>query len=976
VTILEGIPTDLAETTIRQAAGAILDAAERQQLTGRPWSLAELPFDDADLEWMLVWARGSRDSELRRCVDSWHDARIPGHQLRMQAAAGLLLMALFAEVGRRHASEGFLWGRVIDVIYQSEPPDCLFVQRQPSQLLKEALEDAARSSGLRHVFGVEGVQNWFRSVHLQFGFTKTGFQQRLPEWLAGQLAPVAVESLLASRSLRSESFCASWDALRNYRRKSIGEEQCRRTLLASPWVLPEWVGDLMRCALKRIELGTSSGVRDMDAPPPAFLGPARLVWEPHQAPRFLTHVVNLTGYDLKSPGYRLTVNGQTKAQLLLQEDGLYHVEPSDELLLDPDHPVAHAELVDLSGAVEHVMDLDLWDGAEDVTLFKLPGGMSVADPYAGLSSGTQYVLLCPADLELRPTASDWAKVAGGKFLLQSIPAEWRTQQVALMLGEEELWRPTAKLDGQVKLPGWTAEIRVRCRSSRVRLGEPLGLCISHPAGSHVTFVRINGRTRGFSATCPGETDVEPIQLDGEMPGGNLKMSLGVRMDDQHVSLHRVGRVAVEGVAMRCADGWKPLLPQDELDVRTARVNSIRILPPREDADQALRDWGLLEGNTFVRRLSAHPGPLEGLSGFGAKLRVRYGPYNSIEEPMEVAASVVDHGLVRSVVGTSVGSQFAVIIEGSIEPDEREHSVVWCDVRGTQHLVHPCASHALGDSNASVWTCPRPEGASMPWAIGVGFRGERLGAWWDADWHLRVIEAGGDSSELAAMLRWLRLPILASSARSSVLELVRDSPQETAEAWIRDEHLPEQLVHGYVDDAWVESVRRLFDIGQGSEAWLLGIFDAFDAEGLGNPAAFEAAARELMRVNPILMGRVLFVAAARRLVPSICKAGAAGVLQGILCRLAQCGDGALEDELDRAMEDLIVQVAADVGVGRPADVGFVRYGLLERALQRMGGRPAGTSFDEVNVNLALGIDPFRRLLAASVLRHKLLPVFAN
>ena len=88
------------------------------------------------------------------------------------------------------------------------------------------------------------------------------------------------------------------------------------------------------------------------------------------------------------------------------------------------------------------------------------------------------------------------------------------------------------------------------------------------------------------------------------------------------------------------------------------------------------------------------------------------------------------------------------------------------------------------------------------------------------------------------------------------------------------------------------------------------------------------------------------------------------------------DDGVDDEVSQAIDDLVLQVASDVGIGRPADIGFVKQGLVERALKRVDGRPVGSEFDEVNVNLALGIDPFRRLLALCILRDKILPLFAS
>lgn len=986
MSIFRGLAHDSGEKAIREGSGALLDAADQAGLTNGPWSIAELRLDEEDLDWLQLWMVAASPSLLKRCLNSWHDAGVPGHQLHFQAATGLLCMALFAEVGRRHATEGWLWGRVVKHTFADDPPEALFVAGQPSHLLKEALETAARAAGLRHVFGIEGVQNWFRSVHLQFGFTRRGFEERLPEWLAGQVCPVGVQTLRGSRSLRSKTFCEMWDALIDYRwansahgskagKEILGREKCRAVLMGSAWVMSEWVPELLNVALRRIDLGTSKGGQSVDAAPPEFLGPARLSWDEHDVPVFLTQVNNVQGFELSAAAYSVHLDGQTRAELLLQPDGLYHVEPEGDVRIDATHPVAHAELVDDGGVVQHITDVELWDPTEDITIFKLTNGMRERDPYEGLPTSGRYALLYRSDLELTPPPVRWARVAGGTFTLAQLSDDWRTARVAVLLGGEELWQARAKQDKLPPEPAWASQVHVERRQARVRLGEPLELWISHPEMTTVCFARIDGQSLAIVEEDSSTSALEPVVLDGEHRHGRLKVTLRMRRGEERLTLHREVHVAVDGVAMRDADGWRPVDSSAELDVRVARTHIFRMVPRQEDAEQSARSWGLLEGDTFVRRLSVYPSPLQGLAGLGGPLRVRYGPYNSVWSPMEVAAAVVNRGRVRSV-GLDDGEQIAVVIDGHIEPDAHAHGVVWCDAEGGLCRTQPVTYRVHDDALATTWTIPRPEGASVPWAIGVEFRGERLGAWWDPTWPRAALGAGGfPPGELAALVRWLRLPILAPGARGSTLALAQEHPRAVVEAWILAQHLPSGLQHAEMDDAWVNAVRALLNVGDSSGTWLVEVFDALDEAGHADPDAFDRVARELMRINPVLMGRVLFAAACKYLVPAAGKPAAAGMLNALICRLAGCSGSAGDDAIQDAVGDLVTQVAFDVGIDQPADPGFVREALVSRALQRMGGQSGGSSTDELNVNLAMGIEPYRRLLAICVLRDKILPAFA-
>jgi len=78
------------------------------------------------------------------------------------------------------------------------------------------MEAAARKLHLRHVFGVEGTQNYYVSVYLQFGFTRNGLP-RLPFWLAGQAQTEAIAYLLDAEQ-GSKTFTLSWPLSTSARR--------------------------------------------------------------------------------------------------------------------------------------------------------------------------------------------------------------------------------------------------------------------------------------------------------------------------------------------------------------------------------------------------------------------------------------------------------------------------------------------------------------------------------------------------------------------------------------------------------------------------------------------------------------------------------------------------------------------------------------------------------------------------------------
>ena len=138
-----------------------------------PRSLAELRLSSACVrcldEWALRLSAASAawSSDIRSVSDS---------TFTRQQAFGLLFLALACETARRDASEGQVWAFFRRKL-SAEAEAALFVQGQPKQATKDAIESACRYWRLRHVFGQEGTQAWSR--RFTFSLDSLGARSRL-----------------------------------------------------------------------------------------------------------------------------------------------------------------------------------------------------------------------------------------------------------------------------------------------------------------------------------------------------------------------------------------------------------------------------------------------------------------------------------------------------------------------------------------------------------------------------------------------------------------------------------------------------------------------------------------------------------------------------------------------------------------------------------------------------------------------------
>jgi len=346
-----------------------------------------------------------------------------------------------------------------------------------------------------------------------------------------------------------------------------------------------------------------------------------------------------------------------------------------------------------------------------------------------------------------------------------------------------------------------------------------------------------------------------------------------------------------------------------------------------------------------------------LAGFGAPLTVRTGPYNSTEDALILAREVIDSGILAD---TSIDEKGAHIgLRRDILPGEKHQVVLW----SPGHCMHVLRSDEIEQAHEMCWSLCLPQDCSAPKAMAVAYDGHRLGAWWQ--WNLGesikdALEQGADPLELAAMVRWFKLPILANGFLNYVKSLCHSHPDQVLAAWVLGKGLPAPLVLGPESEEWTSAIRHVFSEWETREGQGVRIIDILGDDAEDHP--FLEAARKLLRIDSLLMGKVL-QSWCESLIDLEDRRGARALLGSL------CGEimGGTEESThsrnafrrEKAMCDYIASILQ-------VDTAFVEWGLIRRAVDDFRGtRPLSPS-DRTNVSIAIGVSLFREYLGAKII----------
>ncbi len=425
------VPDDLSAT--QKAFERIL--RRRRSLPEGLWGLCELGLNENDYHWLLKWVEGLSPEAALLGLTHWRLVDFDEFEkYRNTVVFGTILLLLEAEHARRFAIEGRIWNSIGGLGWQPETHARLFnYNNQPTMAHKRIIEQAAVKLGLYNAFQSDDGKRWYGTVYFQFGFTKRGFEKRLPEWLAGYGTTLAVEELTKA----SESFRVMWQGLKNYARRNISESKANEILDASPWVLPTWREILLKRAkdaASRIERTSMDQVGI-----PSFVTEPVLNWRLGYDPHFESEIVNLDELDLQADKYVIFGGSHQLGLLVRQSSGDYN--GADRVKLNPVQQGRHAVRMEdpANGDFAFVQEVTSWD-PDDINLYKFDGqiGNRVDDAFnSRIRSGAGFALLLHDYLKVVPDAPQVHLIEKLGLILHGFPNGF-SEEVQVQF-EEEVW---------------------------------------------------------------------------------------------------------------------------------------------------------------------------------------------------------------------------------------------------------------------------------------------------------------------------------------------------------------------------------------------------------------------------------------------------------------------------------------------------------------------------------------------------------
>jgi len=868
----------------------------------QPWSLTESRVPVSSYHDLLMWA-----SELT-------SFDIDTHMQENRLWFGAVLLWLESEVARRHSDDGRLWSVISNgetIRWHPQARDRLFTSDgQPRPLHKDVLIEVANRLELRNAFNVKDTNQWYRLLHLQFGFTHSDAKQRLSAWLSGHSPPVSVDTLLNGVDQGAREFQSLWRSLRNMRLGNVSLESTEHRLKESRWVLPEWCNDLLAAA----QASTIETYDEDDETSDSFFTTPRLRWTATEEPWFETELCNLDKLSLTLQSYEVKLQEQVVARLLRQDDGSYINDTEGRIILgDRINVRAQSDLTIMSadGLIVSHSSVCLWNPEKDVNLFRPSDGMITDEQ--NLKNGQAFDLIATTDLVFDPPAHHSVDLDQG-YRIHRFKTGCNTPIVArlddfVLWDSSEFGMPAQPLPDNVIQVGWTRGSTLDFRDpAQAKLMAPWEVPFKIQIFDKtwrllgLRWTRADGKLMKWNKPPPYlslvERDiVKPVILRAILSNGTRIVTIPLKLSVPLIGCFRWtshGRPSYQG-------------SNRSLSVSDAKRSLWSFyLPPTPDEhgmpfETDPRQTSLMEGDCVRSRLRSRAGVLPVFAGYGASAYVSADPYNSEQHMLDLSSAIFDGGVLGKV--KFQGEMAVVEQKEHFELSEDHKLFIWLSTREKPgQLVEVDPKNRVLTDEGCLFLVPEE-----PWiaALILVFRGERLGSWFDnIRWSSQMLaQKAAEPKLMAALLRCSKAPILhamgENNHRLKVQAWLCKHWQEVLPVWL----LPKGstiVLEGMTfivpaDEHWLEAVNTLLcDIQPLPDAdTILSFIDKLAAR-LNNESLHQrigSAVMDLAEVCPLLAAR-MFRTCLQNYSESLPNGGKDLLLQ--LIRLYSSNDGKAEE----------------------------------------------------------------------------------
>lgn len=771
---------------------------------GKSWSIVELCHDAAD---------------YRRIVALWQGLGAVEWEIfsfSKKQEINLMLLTLLVNHARRHTRGDRIWNCMKTLPITQELRHTLFSNNgQPRQILRDRIESAAYYWNLRHVFDIPGHHSWFVTMFLQLGFSLPAAKKRLPYWLSGQIAPTA-STYLQNGILRSDSFLSLWNALRSYRLNYSSEAKCQNSLKTNPWILDEWIPELLKLAKSKLHL-IDFFQEEPEQQEPLILGPPQLVWKQSQDPVFRCEILAMMSFELEDDRYEIQIPGSEPVSLIRQENGDYYLSGDSYIEIPFKDAELHCRITSVSalcGSQEvGSQAIHLWERTYPVTLYRKENGHKIDDPENPERLDQGAYAIHHHSFEISPEAL--RNNRNGPWFVSEVPGVAKNEYLKLLLNGDDVWWPT---EGEASIQLFNSneiEVKVASLSSEVWTDPDsppkCELSLYLPNGAELNWCRIGPEVIDFHEVSNHQYRSAPITLNEEQIVRALTLNLGFTFNSRRHRARKSINIEIFSFALKSQHSFKLYQSNRALNIRNSRGFLYHLSPPPVSPNlDERRNW-ILEGHRVIRSVPKRGFSLSDLAGYGESLYLSYGLYNTQEEPKELIERVRDNGVIRSIRFNADG--FSLQTSSPIEFDEKHELIAWTM---DHRFIRIYAQH-LEQQYPDQWVCPFSsfhDGLSPNpkiKAIGLFYDGVRLGSWFDLRFYYSVtnISTEEEAERCAEMLRWFKAPVLDDEIASSMIFLFKNHIGQVMPVWLSSEKSPTLGLKGVqTGDTWLNVVSQL------------------------------------------------------------------------------------------------------------------------------------------------------------------------
>jgi hypothetical protein len=841
------VPDESEPNFVARLVLAVTNRVETLALAA-PWSVSELRLNQRDRDRLLVWGKTAqwdfRSDQSIYLIEG-------GEKVRQRTALGLAILLFASEAVRRFGDSGSVWPAIERSMAEIQRKLFMVGPGLPKLAVREAVEDACRTFGVRHGFEDVGQQVWLRTLGLQSGLLcsqLTRLEAMLLEPPYSQ--PVAIQLLLDEEGVnRSASFQASWKLLQDVRIGVLCDKDALERFRSDPWLMSFPPEDLLaHCSISgqlpmpEIRFAATSAIPTEEAY--EYFSYPVLRWASDEA--YLEYSLNEI-----APPWR-----ESDSLILFCEDPYRRerVRIDNDRWQLSDGPVR----IPLTQRNETGFCFKLMQGKDEIFADWEHTGLSNETPFTFFRA-SGLMVLSPDDV---PQNEDLVLLHRTDVLLTGLENSAMFRLV--LRGMYRLTRLPSGAVRHIQLIGPNERILWRLPLAEEIATEKPEAPLLIQEGKWGTVVGVSVPELPFTAEYLRLNNGEVLPINRSNSTASVRLSPGLgraqigRLVGRSATQIRSARVKLThlgtdfGAALEMDGTWQPLDGSTILDAATLRTH--RLLAKVKGSLSGDKNLCWMEGARTLAGLRGMGTVLTGMHGLGESLNVVRGTYNGSQIEVPAAHAVSDRGFWRSV---------------KLEPDGR-----W-----SAHL--PFEEPLEGVHSLWIWTADSPFPFKLPhsriekngfrlqwrwdqtktvfgWAF--SFSGARIGSIIQPEALGALMQHLNDAcwSDAAMWLRWWHVPVLQAEVRDIVARRVRENPLQTLKAWLLPIPFSSELVFDELrDEAWATAARELLwrwrpDPSQAAElAKALGIFTGTIEHDSQQPPSRQSVGL-LSRMSPILL----------------------------------------------------------------------------------------------------------------------------